>query len=205
MAKIPALSVMPTRLLVGLGNPGKQYAHTRHNVGASFVTRFVIGCGLSLRPDALFKGFCSRLKEDGIDCYVLIPSTYMNCCGSVVRAMVDYYKLSPQSIVVAHDDLDLPVGVVRLYFNGGHGGHNGVRDIIANLGTSAFARMRIGISHPGGDRSAVSSYVLSEPTLAETISLHNAMRLLSDTMPLVLQGEWIKAVSYVERQQQTSF
>lgn len=162
------------RLIVGLANPGKQYSNTRHNVGAWFLSALAKQAGASLSPEAKFHGHTGKAMIDNRPCYLLEPTTYMNESGRAVRAMMDYYKLSPDEILVAHDELDFEPGIIRFKQSGGHGGHNGLRDIIACLGTKDFNRMRIGIGHPG-NRNKVTGYVLGEPSKSDKQAILSAI------------------------------
>ena len=137
------------RLLVGLANPGAQYAQTRHNAGAWFIERLAEQHRTSLSPDAKAFGLTARVSIAGEDVRLLIPTTFMNRSGQAVAALANFYKLTPAEILIAHDELDIAPGQIRLKTGGGHGGHNGLRDSIASLGNQAgFHRLRVGIGHP---------------------------------------------------------
>ena len=155
------------RLIVGLGNPGTQYAGTRHNAGAFFVRRLATEFGLTLVADRNAVGNSARGTVAGHDLRLLIPETFMNESGRSVAAMVRYYRIEPDAILIAHDELDIPPGESRFKFDGGHGGHNGLRDIIPALGGHRdFWRLRVGIGHPGSaDR--VTPHVLNKPSQAD--------------------------------------
>lgn len=135
-------------LLVGLGNPGPRYEGTRHNAGFLFVDRLARQSGASFREEKAFEGELARLGQGDSALLLLKPLTYMNRSGQSVRAITAYYKIPPEEVMVAHDDLDLPLGACRIKTGGGHGGHNGLRDITAHLGTAGFARVRFGIGRP---------------------------------------------------------
>ena len=152
--------------LVGLGNPGPKYEETRHNVGFWLVDRLARKFGVMLRAENKFGGEVARISTDAGDCWLLKPITYMNNSGRSVSALARFYKIPLEQILVAHDDLDLDPGVIRLKKGGGHGGHNGLRDIISAMGGKDFHRVRIGIGHPG-HRDAVTDFVLSRPGRAE--------------------------------------
>ena len=139
---------MPIKLIVGLGNPGKKYAETRHNAGFWLVERVAAQHRASFRKEAKFHGLAAKLSGAGGDVWLLQPQTYMNESGTAVGALAQFYKISADEILVAHDELDLPPGGVKIKQGGGHAGHNGLRDIGANLGTPEFWRLRIGIGHP---------------------------------------------------------
>ena len=159
---MPALS-SPIRLIVGLGNPGEEYANTRHNAGAWFAEKVAHQFQTSFKREAKFKSFYSNFLFQEQKIHIIIPETFMNHSGQAVKLISDFYKISPESILIAHDDLDLPVGDTRLKFAGGHGGHNGLRDIIAHMHTHDFYRLRIGIAHPG-HKDGVLDYVLQKPS-----------------------------------------
>jgi PTH1 family peptidyl-tRNA hydrolase len=148
----------PLKLIVGLGNPGPEHMLTRHNAGFWFVDALASKLGGRFRSHTRFQGDISRVQFCGQEITLLKPTTYMNRSGLSIRAICDYMKLPPAEILVAHDELDLPVGDVRFKLGGGHGGHNGLRDTITHIGPE-FWRLRIGIGHPG-DRSQVIDYVL---------------------------------------------
>jgi PTH1 family peptidyl-tRNA hydrolase len=171
------------RLLVGLGNPGEQYKSTRHNVGFWLVDRIAAAGRESFRAETKLSGELCRIGVASTDLRLLKPMTYMNRSGQSVAAVARYYGITPEQILIAHDELDLPVGQVRLKQGGGHAGHNGLRDTIAMLGSRDFWRLRIGIAHPG-DRTLVTGYVLGRPSRedAEQIlaALEDAERGLDD-------------------------
>ena len=155
------------QMIVGLGNPGAQYDDTRHNAGFWFVDELARACGAMLQPDKKFYGHTARVSINGQDVRLLNPTTFMNRSGQAVSAMATFFKIPPQSILVAHDELDLPPGIGRLKQGGGHGGHNGLRDIIASLGNNKdFLRLRLGIGHPGNSKDVVN-YVLNKPAIAD--------------------------------------
>ncbi|MGH8269665.1 MAG: aminoacyl-tRNA hydrolase, partial [Steroidobacteraceae bacterium] len=156
---------LPLTLIVGLGNPGPTYARTRHNAGFELVDELARRAGASLRHEGRHQGELGRASLAGAEVWLLKPMTFMNLSGQSVRSVAGFYRIAPQSILVAHDELDFPPGVVRLKEGGGAGGHNGLRDIMAQLGDE-FWRLRIGIGHPG-DRGAVLDYVLGRPPAAE--------------------------------------
>jgi len=157
----------PLRLIVGLANPGPQYADTRHNAGAWYVERLADRLGVRLTPDSKRFGLVARASVKGQDVHLLIPTTYMNRSGQAVVALAGFYKILPQEILIAHDELDLPPGQIRLKTGGGHGGHNGLRDSIAALANqNGFHRLRVGIGHPG-DKSQVTGFVLGKAPRSE--------------------------------------
>lgn len=162
------------KLIVGLANPGEKYAQTRHNAGAWYVLELARVCGATLVADSKYFGLTARVTLHGRDVRLLIPSTFMNLSGKSVGALANFFRIEPEEILVAHDELDMVPGVAKFKLGGGHGGHNGLKDIISSLGNDkGFHRLRIGIGHPG-DRSQVSNYVLgkapaTEQNLIETI------------------------------------
>ncbi|MEL0027397.1 MAG: aminoacyl-tRNA hydrolase [Perlucidibaca sp.] len=170
----------PLRLIVGLANPGPQYADTRHNAGAWYVERLADQLGVRLTPDSKRFGLVARANVQGRDVHLLIPTTFMNRSGQAVVAVAGFYKILPQEILIAHDELDLPPGQIRLKTGGGHGGHNGLRDSIAALANqNGFHRLRVGIGHPG-DKSQVSNFVLGKAPRSEQalmdLALDEALR-----------------------------
>jgi PTH1 family peptidyl-tRNA hydrolase len=162
------------RLVVGLGNPGPEYALTRHNVGFWFVDALAERHGQTFRAEAKLHGQLCRLSLGGADLRLLKPSTYMNRSGQSVAAVARYFDIPPESILVAHDELDLPVATLRLKRGGGHAGHNGLRDTIPALGSPDFWRLRIGIGHPG-DRNLVTGYVLGRASKDEALRILEAL------------------------------
>lgn len=180
------------KLIVGLGNPGPEYAKTRHNAGAWFVETLAERFSIALRPESKFHGLFAKAVIDQQSCLVLIPTTYMNESGRSVQACAQFYKVSPEDILVAHDELDFQPGTVRLKSNGGHGGHNGLRDIIDKLGAPTFQRIRIGIGHPG-DKSRVLSYVLKPPSLADKQKIDQSIDEGLQVVPELLRGDLQKA------------
>ncbi|BES72559.1 aminoacyl-tRNA hydrolase [Marinobacter nanhaiticus D15-8W] len=181
-------------MVVGLGNPGSDYENTRHNAGALFVEALARDAGQSLRPEKKYLGLYARVQWQGFDLHLLNPSTFMNRSGQSVKALADFFKIKPEQILVAHDELDLPPGTAKLKRGGGHGGHNGLRDIIAHLGTNDFHRLRIGIGHPGDSRQ-VTGYVLSRLTKADTTHLDNISAEIMRVLPDALNGELPRAMN----------
>lgn len=175
------------RLIVGLGNPTARYEKTRHNVGFWFLDRVALQLRIALRDEARFQGILGR-SDGGKPLLLLKPSTFMNHSGRSVASVASYFKIAPSEILVSHDDLDLMPGVVRVKKGGGHGGHNGLRDIMLHLGTPDFYRLRFGIGHPG-ERSEVVNYVLAPPLQGEAVLLDEAItRALVEALVMV-RGE----------------
>ena len=184
---------LPLTLIVGLGNPGPTYARTRHNAGFELIDELARRSGANLRHEARHQGELARVSIAGTDVWLLKPMTYMNLSGQAVRSVAGFNRIAPQSILVAHDELDFPPGVVRLKEGGGAGGHNGLRDLIAQLDDD-FWRLRIGIGHPG-DRDAVLDYVLGRPPAAEADLIHEAVLAAADAVPVMLTDGAQKAMN----------
>ncbi|KDE40398.1 Peptidyl-tRNA hydrolase [Nitrincola lacisaponensis] len=183
------------QLIVGLGNPGVQYSETRHNAGAQLVEQLAAHQNTPLKPEARFHGLYAKILINGHPVHLLIPATYMNLSGKAVSALAGFYKIAPEHILVAHDELDLPPGTARLKKGGGHGGHNGLRDIISQLGNNKnFYRLRIGIGHPG-HASQVSGFVLNKAPLQERNQTQAAMDESLRYLPLAVEGQWQRAMN----------
>ena len=158
---------MTIKLIVGLANPGAEYAATRHNAGAWFVDLLAERLRAPLREEAKFFGYTSLFTLGGEDVRLLVPTTFMNLSGKAVAAMASFFRINPDEILVAHDELDLPPGVAKFKLGGGHGGHNGLKDIISKLGNNPNSpRLRIGMGHPG-DKNKVVGFVLGKPPVSE--------------------------------------
>jgi len=175
------------KLIVGLGNPGREYAGTRHNAGFEWVDRLSQMLHAPLKAEPRFHGLCAQIRQNDIDVWLLGPQTFMNRSGQAVVALCQFYKILPDEIIVVHDELDLPPGIAKLKKGGGLGGHNGLKDIAARLGTQDFWRLRIGIGHPG-DRNAVVGYVLHPPRKEETPLIDEAIQKSLEVWPLIAQG-----------------
>lgn len=184
---------MKIQLIVGLGNPGKTYEKTRHNAGEWFVKDIAKKKDADLRAMTKFHGLYAQANIHNQDCHLLIPTTYMNLSGKAVAAVANFYKIPPENILVAHDEIDLPVDDIRLKFDGGHGGHNGLRDIIEQLGTKQFYRLRIGVGRPANSKD-VHDYVLHAPTASEKKSIEHSLEKAEDVLPLILEGHFQKAM-----------
>lgn len=180
-------------MLVGLGNPGEKYCQTRHNAGFWFADEVARRYAATFRPESKFQGEVASIRVDGRDIRLLKPGTFMNCSGRAVSALAKFYKIPRQAILVAHDELDLPPGTSRIKASGGHGGHNGLRDIIAALGGKDFWRLRIGIGHPG-DKSEVVNYVLRNPGKAERQQINNSLMDVDRVLEQVLSGQMEQAM-----------
>ncbi|MEM7564719.1 MAG: aminoacyl-tRNA hydrolase [Pseudomonadota bacterium] len=181
------------RLIVGLGNPGADYVGTRHNAGF-WLTDLIAGeQATPLKFEKRHNAEEGKFRAKGKDIYLQKPLTFMNRSGQAVSAMARYFKIKPEQILVLHDELDLPAGTNRIKQGGGHGGHNGLRDIINHLGSRDFFRIRIGIGHPG-DAKQVINYVLHKPSVADTNLIDDANRDTLAVMPLVYEGRIDKAM-----------
>jgi len=180
--------------VVGLGNPGAKYAGTRHNAGFWFVDELARVKGAVMRTENKFCGELARIRSDAGECWLLKPMTYMNHSGRAVSALCNFYRIKPANLLVVYDELDLEPGTVRLKSGGGHGGHNGMRDICSALGSKDFQRLRIGIGHPG-HKEAVVGYVLSRPGRDEQRAVENGINEALRQWDLVQAGEWQKAMN----------
>ncbi|MDD5384087.1 MAG: aminoacyl-tRNA hydrolase [Gallionella sp.] len=176
------------RLIVGLGNPGREYETTRHNAGYWWVNELARLQKLSFKSEAKYHGLTARGQLHGHEMLLLKPLTFMNVSGRAVGALAQFYKIAPAEILVVHDELDLPPGVARLKMGGGHGGHNGLKDIIAHLGSKDFWRLRLGIGHPG-DRADVAGYVLNDPRREERELIDEAIQRALHVAPLIVEGK----------------
>jgi PTH1 family peptidyl-tRNA hydrolase len=176
------------RLIVGLGNPGREYETTRHNVGFVWVDEWAREQKMHFNIESKFHGFSARGKVGDDELWLLKPQTFMNLSGRAVAALAQFYKITPAEILVVHDELDLAPGVARLKMGGGHGGHNGLKDIIAQLGTKDFWRLRIGIGHPG-DRAEVSNYVLGTARREDRDLIDEATQRSLTVAPLIIAGK----------------
>jgi PTH1 family peptidyl-tRNA hydrolase len=190
----------PIRLIIGLGNPGEAYVRTRHNAGEWFLHSVAARFQCSLRPESKFKGFYGSFLYENERIHLLVPSTFMNHSGQSVKLITDFYKILPENMLVAHDELDIPVGDIRLKFDGGHGGHNGLRDIIGHMHTKKFYRLRIGIDHPH-DQRLVVDYVLSVPSRDERKNIDESLDRALSVVDYLLSGESEKAMQLLHTKQ----
>ena len=180
----------PVKLIVGLGNPGAEYAHTRHNAGQDLVESLAQDHGCTLTPESKFFGLAGKVNLAGRDIRLIVPTTFMNLSGKATAAICQFFKITPEEMLVVHDELDLEPGVAKLKIGGGHGGHNGLRDIIKCHGNNKnFARLRIGIGHPGNAK-LVSNYVLKRAPQADQDSIAQAINTALGSLPDLAQGEW---------------
>ena len=179
---------MSIRLIAGLGNPGRKHERDRHNVGFWFVSRLAVLQDVKMRSQPRFHGVMGKAGHAGSEVWFVMPQTYMNASGMAVGALARFYKIQPEECLVVHDELDFAPGVVRLKRGGGVAGHNGLRDVAAQLGTQGYWRLRIGIGHPG-DKNVVADYVLSSPSAPERELIQSAIARCLDLSPLLLAGD----------------
>ncbi|MCI0655229.1 MAG: aminoacyl-tRNA hydrolase [Methylococcaceae bacterium] len=174
-------------LIAGLGNPSAYYEKTRHNAGFWFVEKLASKESVEFHPESRFSGLIAKFACAGRIALLVKPLTFMNRTGQSIGAVSRYYDIPPDNILVAHDELDFPAGTVRLKTDGGHGGHNGLRDVISNLGANNFLRVRIGIGHPG-DRSQVMDYVLGTPSAEDRQAIEQAIGRSAELLPKIVSG-----------------
>lgn len=183
---------MKIQVIFGLGNPGDKYQDTRHNAGFWYVDALAKAHGCVFKTEKKFKAEVGFINHMGQKIWLVKPQTFMNCSGQTVIPFVNFYRIPVAEVLVAYDELDLPVGTAKLKRNGGHGGHNGLRDIIPGLG-SEFKRLRIGIGHPG-DKSKVTPWVLGRPSLDDAISIDRCIEKCVGVTDQLLKGDWDKAM-----------
>lgn len=182
-------------LIVGLGNPGTEYAQTRHNAGFWFVQRLAEQYGIQLKADPKYKGISGRGNIEGQDVRLLLPTTFMNLSGQSVVPFAKFYQIAPEAILIAHDELDMNPGVIRLKIGGGHGGHNGLKDIVPHIGSN-FHRLRIGIGHPGS-KERVSGHVLSKAPSSEQNLMDDAIAHALFRIQLLVNGDTQQAMNQI--------
>ncbi len=180
-------------LIAGLGNPGTTYAETRHNAGFWFLDSLAQRSQATFRSQSRLKAKTARVTLNGRDCQLVRPTTFMNHSGEAIRAVMDYFQVSVANLLIAYDELDLPPGVSRLKLGGGHGGHNGMRDVFRHLPEHDFLRLRIGIGHPG-NKDAVTNYVLSRPGASDEKLIWHAIEQAIAVLPDVLEGRLPQAM-----------
>ena len=181
------------KLLVGLGNPGNKYSKTRHNAGFLLLDELAKDEGVAFSKQSRFFGDVAEVSKGGDRLYLLKPSTFMNRSGQSVSSIMKYYKIQPEEVLVVHDELDFDVGVMKLKSGGGHGGHNGLRDIIASIGVKDFKRLRVGIGRPGSGK-VVADYVLSDFSKADLLQVKELFYGFVACVPLLLAGKYELAV-----------
>ncbi len=174
------------RLVVGLGNPGKEYERTRHNAGFWLVERFAASQGVHFRKDPKYQALVARLESGGA--WLLMPQSFMNASGRAVQMLAGFFKIKPEEILVVHDELDFAPGVARLKQGGGIAGHNGLKDISQRLGSHDYWRLRVGIGHPG-DKNVVADYVLHKPSAEDKAAIDEAIGRSLEVLPLCLSGD----------------
>ena len=184
---------VPLKLIAGLGNPGPEYARTRHNAGFFFVDELARRLGGVFRSEPRHHGDLAKVRIDGTEVWLLKPMSFMNRSGGPVQSVAGFYKIPVESILVAYDELDFPPGVIKLKQGGGAAGHNGMRDIMANIGDQ-FWRLRIGIGHPG-DRAAVLNFVLGRASAEDSRLIDDAISAGLDVLPVLLSDGGPKAMN----------
>ena len=182
------------KLIVGLGNPGDKYTDTRHNAGEWLIERLARRFNVSLNPESKFFGKTARTLVNGKEVRLLVPTTFMNLSGKAVGALASFYRIKPEEILVIHDELDLLPGIAKLKQGGGHGGHNGLKDIVTQLGNNNFYRLRIGIGHPG-HRDLVAGYVLNKPSPADRNALEKVLDEATDCVEMIFKDGMVKATN----------
>ena len=188
------------RAIIGLGNPGRDYADTRHNAGFWFVDALARAHGGSFRTESKFRGELARVKVAGADVLLLKPSTYMNLSGEAAQALAQFYKLAPGDMLIAHDELDLPVGTVRLKKGGGHGGHNGLRSLHQHLGPD-YLRLRIGVGHPGNKEMVMPYLTEMRISKADEPLVKAGIEFAVPAVETWLAGKWDKAMQQLHSPQ----
>ena len=183
------------QIIAGLGNPGNEYEQTRHNVGFWFIEQLISKYNLSLRSEHKFLGDIAKLELNSQNIWLLKPTTFMNRSGQSISRLAQFYKIKPEQILVVHDELDLSPGVVKLKKSGGHGGHNGLRDSINQIGKD-FYRLRLGIGHPG-HKDKVVGFVLGKTPKTEKELIENAIEKALNSIDLVVQGDMQKAMNAI--------
>jgi len=192
----------PVELIVGLGNPGPNYDRTRHNAGADLVLDLAKSYQVAMKHESKFFGDTAKINIDGRDVRLLIPTTFMNRSGQSVAALARFYQVPVEAILVVHDELDIAPGAARFKKGGGHGGHNGLRDIVQSLGNNkSFARLRIGIGHPG-DARQVADYVLKKASPSDQQLISNSIDDALRSLPLAISGQWERAMTALHTVQQ---
>ena len=185
-------------MVVGLGNPGADYEHTRHNAGALFVEALARAAGQALRPERKYHGLYARIQWQGLDLHLLNPTTFMNRSGLAIKALADFFKIQPHQILIAHDELDLPPGTAKLKKGGGHGGHNGLRDLIRHLDSNDFVRLRLGIGHPGHPDD-VTDYVLHAPPAGQRSAILDAVSRAVALIEPMINGDHAAVMNELHR------
>jgi peptidyl-tRNA hydrolase, PTH1 family len=184
------------KLIVGLGNPGTEYEATRHNAGFWWIDTVARDLKVTLQPDRAYHGLVARTSVKGENVWLLEPQTFMNLSGKSVGALARFFKIQPEEILVVHDELDITPGEAKLKLGGSHAGHNGLRDIHAQLGTDQYWRLRIGIGHPGV-KSEVANWVLKKPAPDQRTAIEDCITRTSLALPHLLAGDMVKATQMI--------
>lgn len=184
------------RLIAGLGNPGPEYEHTRHNAGFWWVDEAARLLKVSLQMERGHYGLVARANVNGQSVWLVEPQTFMNLSGKSVASLARFFKVTPEEVLVVHDELDLPPGEVKLKKGGGHAGHNGLRDIHAQLGSPDYWRLRVGIGHPG-NRNEVANWVLKKPSPDDRIAIAQALDRSLKALPDLITGDMNKATAQI--------
>lgn len=192
----------PLKLIVGLGNPGTRYSETRHNAGFWFVDRIADTYSCGFTSGHKFNGDLARFRYHDNECQLLKPRTFMNESGRSVQAVMNYFGISPEEVLVIHDEIDFAPGIIRIKLGGGAAGHNGVGDIINCIGSNAFLRIRIGVGHPG-DKDKVIGTVLGKPSRTERKLIEDAIDRGIEVFPMILEGEYQKAMTSLHTDEDT--
>ncbi len=182
-----AVRSIDLKVIVGLGNPGPKYTETRHNAGFWFIEEVARKYSATFRPEKKFHGEVAKVSLEGKDIWLLKPDTFMNRSGLAVQSLLSFYRITAEQLLVAHDEIDLPPGTAKLKTGGGHGGHNGLRDIISQLGTNDFHRLRIGVGHPGS-KDQVVDYVLHNASRDDRILIDRDIDDAVSVMPELVSG-----------------
>ncbi|WP_419420255.1 aminoacyl-tRNA hydrolase [Legionella sp. D16C41] len=187
---------MAIKLIIGLKNPGPAYATTRHNAGSWFVEMLAKAYNVSFKLEKKLHTELAIIEQDGHSCRLLLPTTFMNQSGLATKETSQFYRINPNEILIVHDELDLPAGRIKLKAGGGHGGHNGLRDITQKLGSADFHRLRVGIGHPG-HKDLVLNYVLGRPSLTDKQLILAALERAITILPSLIKGEMALAMNKI--------
>lgn len=185
---------MTIKLIIGLRNPGSAYEHTRHNAGGWLTSLLAQRHNSAFRIEKKMNAEVAQITSNPNSCTLVMPLTFMNQSGQPTRAISQFYQIQPHEILVIHDELDLTPGRIKLKTGGGHGGHNGLRDIMTQLGSPEFHRLRIGIGHPG-HKDLVHQYVLNKPSLQDKQQIYDAIDRGIAAIPLIVSGDLAKAMN----------
>ena len=189
------------KLIVGLGNPGREYESTRHNAGTWLVGRFAARSNVGLKKDAHYFGMVGRVEGPAGAVFLLVPTTFMNASGRSLGALAGFFKIPAEQILVVHDELDFAPGTAKMKLGGGVAGHNGLKDIAARLGTHEFWRLRLGIGHPGARGAAVADYVLSKPSQDDRLAIEGAIERALEFLPQIVAGDLQGAMQKLHTQE----